>query len=157
MSEHVDGVAGRQVGAGDKVLPGGRLHLHPGPALQVAVEAAHLAGRERDVGHTALAAVPGWIDADREEKIATVEAESLQSFLSSDCVSRKLISANTWLHSLWCFRREKAESNNVPAARSLPSKSIRHLRGPMCKKILLLYFILQLSTYDYVNKSAHLQ
>lgn len=62
MSEHVDGVAGRQVGAGDEVLPGGRLHLYPGPALQVAVEAAHLAGRERDVGHAALAAVPGWMN-----------------------------------------------------------------------------------------------
>lgn len=59
LSECVDGVAGRQVGAGDKVLAVGRLDLHTRPALQVAMETAHLPGGEGDVGHTALAAVPG--------------------------------------------------------------------------------------------------
>lgn len=58
LSERVDGVASRQVGAGDKVLTGGRLNLHPRPALQVAMETAHLTSREGDIGYTALAAVP---------------------------------------------------------------------------------------------------
>lgn len=58
LSEGVDGVAGRQVGAGDEVLPVGRLHLHPGPALQVAMETAHLTSGQRDVGHPTLAVVP---------------------------------------------------------------------------------------------------
>lgn len=58
LSERVDGVTARQVGAGDKVLTGGRLNLHPRPALQVAVETTHLTSGEGDVGHAALAAVP---------------------------------------------------------------------------------------------------
>ena len=58
LSECVDGVAGRQVGTGDKVLPVGRLDLHPRPAFKVAMEAAHLAGGEGDVGQATLAVVP---------------------------------------------------------------------------------------------------
>lgn len=58
LSECVDGVAGRQVGAGDKVFTVGRLDLHPRPALQVAMETIHLTSGEGDVGNAALAAVP---------------------------------------------------------------------------------------------------
>lgn len=58
LSECVDGVTGRQVSAGDKVFTRGRLHLHSRPALQVAVETAHLPGGEGDVGHAAFVAVP---------------------------------------------------------------------------------------------------
>lgn len=58
LSECVDGVTGWQVGAGDKVFTRGRLHLHSRPALQVAVETAHLPGWEGDVGHAAFIAVP---------------------------------------------------------------------------------------------------
>lgn len=58
LSECVDGVTGWQVGAGDKVFTRGRLYLHSRPALQVAVETAHLPGGEGDVGHTAFIAVP---------------------------------------------------------------------------------------------------
>lgn len=65
MSERVDGVAGRQVGAGDKVLTVGRLNLYPGPALQVAVETAHLASGEGDVGHAAFAVVPWRINTKK--------------------------------------------------------------------------------------------
>lgn len=58
LSERVDGVAGGQVGAGDKVLTVGRLNLDPRPALEVAVETAHLTRGEGDVGHAALAVIP---------------------------------------------------------------------------------------------------
>lgn len=58
LSECVDGVTGRQVGAGDKVFTRGRFHLHSRPALYVAVETAHFPGGEGDVGHTAFVAVP---------------------------------------------------------------------------------------------------
>lgn len=58
LSECVDGVPGRQVCACDKVLTRGRLYLHSRPALQIAVETAHLPGGEGDVGHAAFVAVP---------------------------------------------------------------------------------------------------
>lgn len=58
LPEHVDGVAGGKVGAGDKVFTGGRLHLNPRPPLEVTVKTTHLTGWECDVGYTALAAVP---------------------------------------------------------------------------------------------------
>ena len=58
LSERIDGVASRQVGAGDIVLTCGRLNLHPRPAVQVAVETIHLTSGECDVSHAALAAVP---------------------------------------------------------------------------------------------------
>lgn len=58
MSKCVDGVTGRKVGAGDEVFTVGCLNLHPRPALQVAMETAHIASGEGDVGHTALAVVP---------------------------------------------------------------------------------------------------
>lgn len=65
LSERVDGVTGRQVGAGDKVLAVGRLNLHPRPALQVAMETANLTSGESDVGHAALAVVPWGKTAER--------------------------------------------------------------------------------------------
>lgn len=58
MSEGVDGVTGRQVGAGDEALAVRCLNLHPRPALQVAVETTYFTRGEGDVGHTAFAVVP---------------------------------------------------------------------------------------------------
>lgn len=88
LSECVDGVTGWQVGAGDKVFTRGRLYLHSRPALQVAVETAHLPGWEGDVGDTAFIAVP-WRTVKKEVIYPTRAS-------AEDAVGQ--ISATSWRH-----------------------------------------------------------
>lgn len=81
LSERVDRITCRQVGAGDKVLTRGCLNLHPRPTLQVAAETVHLTSGEGDVSHTALAAVP-WRTTT---KAVTCRQEHKQQSLTSSC------------------------------------------------------------------------
>lgn len=78
LSECVDGVTGWQVCAGDKVFTRGRLYLHSRPALQVAVETAHLTGGEGDVGHAAFVAVPWTV---KKKRWYTPEAQVQRTLL----------------------------------------------------------------------------